>query len=130
MSCNTRLAFRKISRRPALNVWTMHSANFACIVSNSMISVGRAADLPLTRMLNSSPARSCAWVNACMNTRTHNRTDRCQLRNPPARPWVEHGPFIVDDESGELNRPFQSDDLDAMLDEDWIPEDWSDEFFD
>jgi hypothetical protein len=63
-----------------------------------------------------------------MNTRTRNRTDRCQLKSTPTRPWVEHGPFIhAEDEPDE---PLESERLDAMLDEDWIPEDWSDEFFD
>ena len=71
--------------------------------------------------------RVLARANACMNTRTRNRTDHCQLRNLPAHPWVEHGPFLAEDET---DAPLESERLDAMLDEDWIPEDWSDEFFD
>jgi hypothetical protein len=77
-------------------------------------------------MLHFHPARSRAWVNACMNTRTRNRTDHCQLRNSPTRPWVEHGPFLsADDELDEL----EADALDG--DEDWPPdslEDFLDRF--
>lgn len=58
-----------------------------------------------------------------MNSRTRKRTDRCQLRSTPARPWVERGPFLApDDEPNAVDEPWSSDTLDAMLDEDWPPD--------
>jgi hypothetical protein len=62
-----------------------------------------------------------------MNTRTRNRTDRCQLRSTPTRPWLERGPLIAeDDKPDEFDEPFQSDTLDAMLEDYWPPEDLED----
>lgn len=58
-----------------------------------------------------------------MNTRTRNRTDRCQLTSAPAKPWVERGPLLpADDELDEL----ELDALDGLPDEDWPPEDLED----
>ncbi len=67
-----------------------------------------------------------------MNTRTHKRADHCQEKTSPERPWIEHGPFLhAEDEALEIDEPLtESERLDRMLDEDWTPEDWSDEFFD
>lgn len=65
-----------------------------------------------------------------MNSRTRNRTDRCQLRSTPTRPCADHGPFLSPDdtmdETSALDVQWSSDSLDAMLDEDWSPEDLED----
>jgi hypothetical protein len=60
-----------------------------------------------------------------MNSLSKQRADHCQHESAVQRPWIEHGPFLQPEDE-----PLESELLDRMLDEDFSPEDWSDEFFD
>jgi hypothetical protein len=66
-----------------------------------------------------------------MNSKTSKRASNCPQKPVPQRPWVERPRFLSEYETPEPDEPLtESERLDRMLDEDWIPEDWSDEFFD
>lgn len=54
-----------------------------------------------------------------MNSKTSKRANHCQQQSEPQRPWQDHGPFLPSgDEASELDEPFQSERLDALLEED------------
>jgi hypothetical protein len=63
-----------------------------------------------------------------MNSKTSKRANHCQQQHLPQRGWLEHGPFLHDEDEREPDESWGSDLLDGMLDDDTPPEDFFDFF--
>ncbi|HTZ87564.1 MAG TPA: hypothetical protein VMB05_12925 [Solirubrobacteraceae bacterium] len=54
-----------------------------------------------------------------MNSKTSKRANHCQQKRAAQRPWLERGPFLAaDGEPDELDESWDSERLDALLEED------------
>jgi hypothetical protein len=53
-----------------------------------------------------------------MNSKTSKRANHCQQRPAPRRPWVEQPHFLSECEPPEPDESWESETLDALLDED------------